>query len=57
MIGTECTSCRYYVSNNKCVAFPNGIPFAINSGRVSHRQPYKGDNGIRFEPIKDKRDS
>lgn len=33
-----------------CMAFPKGIPFEIISGCVGHTRPYKGDNGIRYEP-------
>jgi hypothetical protein len=37
---------------NICVAFPKGIPFEIAYGEHDHTTPYKGDNGIRFEPMK-----
>ena len=35
-----------------CTAYPKGIPDPILTGKVSHKKPYPGDNGIRFEPIK-----
>lgn len=35
-----------------CKAFPKRIPDAIATGKHDHREPYKGDNGIRFEPLK-----
>lgn len=38
----------------KCDAFKDGIPFAIIAGEHDHRKPYKGDNGIRYEPIDEK---
>lgn len=34
-----------------CTAFPKGIPKAIDEGRHDHREPYKGDHGVRFAPL------
>lgn len=31
-----------------CAAFPDGIPDAIYEGGFDHRQPFRGDKGIRF---------
>ena len=40
--------------NLECDAFPNGIPEEIFIlGESDHTKPFKGDNGIRFEPIKE----
>ncbi len=33
-----------------CRAFPLEIPEAIRKNLHDHRQPFPGDNGIRFEP-------
>jgi hypothetical protein len=32
-----------------CAAFPTEIPDEIFEGDFDHREPYPGDNGIRFE--------
>lgn len=32
-----------------CDAFPERIPGEIYVGGFDHRQPFEGDNGIRFE--------
>ena len=49
-----CSTCKFYrgftdKNQPSCKAYPDKIPFIIISGGVDHRNPYKGDNGIRFE--------
>jgi len=39
-----------------CKAFPSGIPDEVLQGENDHREPYPGDNGIRFEPIAPERE-
>ena len=34
----------------RCRAYPTGIPIPIVMGEHEHETPYKGDNGIQFEP-------
>jgi hypothetical protein len=60
-ISEICSLCKNYyqdsidIKNNKignCKAFPKGIPEKIWIGENDHKLPYKGDNGIQFEPIK-----
>ena len=34
-----------------CEAFPKGVPKEILHGHHDHREPYPGDNGIRYDPI------
>ena len=34
-----------------CDAYPKGIPDEILDNEVDHREPVKGDRGLRFEPI------
>ena len=42
---------------NYCKAYPkdteDGIPHEILMGDHDHKEPYKGDHGIQFEPIKE----
>jgi len=53
-ITPKCFLCRHYKGNGQCNAYKD-IPIEIMANQHDHRQPFKGDNGIRFEPIKDTR--
>lgn len=33
-----------------CDAFPDGLPWIMQSGNDDHKEPLEGDHGIRFEP-------
>ena len=49
-------SCIECIHHNKetwvtCKAFKDGIPFDILSGNVIHNKLFRGDKGIRYEPI------
>ena len=48
-----CLICVHYRGLQKCDAFPEQIPAKILLWEHDHREPYKGDNGIRFEPVKE----
>jgi len=51
-----CARCFHLIDNGvgrKCKAFKE-IPMSIWEGKNDHTEPYKGDNGIRFEPIEQK---
>ncbi len=39
-----------------CDAFPDGIPGEIFEGENLHKEPYEGDNGIRFEESEEEDD-
>ena len=48
-----CQVCSHYRGLQKCDAFPEQIPDKILVWEHDHREPYKGDGGIRFKPIKE----
>jgi len=51
-----CPNCSNLIMTEEflvCSAFTKGIPEEILTGEVDHTKPYKGDNGIQFEPIED----
>ena len=50
----QCGRCKHF-RRGLCPAFQGAIPDEITSGEHDHRQPYPGDNGIRFEPLPGKR--
>lgn len=48
---SQCVFCRHKSTRGAvCTAFPSGIPGEILRNEHDHRQPFDGDNGIRFEP-------
>lgn len=51
----QCLCCRHFrpvLPGYQCEAYSGypGIPDAILEMQHDHRQPYKGDHGIRWEP-------
>lgn len=54
MKGPSCVTCKHFdvtrYDKDVCSAFPDGIPFEIRLGKVSHKTPVDGDHGIVYEP-------
>lgn len=56
MIGLQCLICIHMhptgsaTGQSACDAFPQGIPFQIQSGDIDHTKPYPGDGGVRYSP-------
>ena len=52
-----CPGCRHFNRDGgwgfRCAAFPAGIPEAIITSEVDHREPFEGDQDIQFDPIDD----
>lgn len=52
-----CYECAHFhaddIENFGCDAFPRSIPMEIITGDADHHEPYPGDNGIQFEPVKE----
>lgn len=45
----QCLNCAHYDGEQKCAAFPKGIPEAVFDDAVDHTVPVDGDNGIQFQ--------
>ncbi len=52
-ISTQCYDCYHFTGDNKCEAFPGGIPRPIHTGEHDHTEEFKGDNGIRFKSLEE----
>ena len=50
-----CNKCKHYIDGITCKAFKK-IPDEILDVKNNHNKPFKGDNGIQFEPIEDEND-
>lgn len=52
MQSNQCLLCVHYRGEIQCDAFPDRIPEEVMTGEHDHREPYPGDHGIRFEPLR-----
>lgn len=50
----QCYECKHYIKDFICNAYKKDIPKIIFFNEHDHTKPFKGDNGIQFEPIKEK---
>lgn len=48
-IWSQCFFCVYKRNGAVCKAFPDGIPDDILWNRVSHINPFQGDQGIQYK--------
>lgn len=46
-----CATCKHRSKKapGYCLAFPDGIPEEILTGKNDHTKPFKGDHGIQYE--------
>lgn len=53
IVDSQCLRCKHFIDDTKfnCMAFPDGIPDEILYNKFDHTKPFKGDNGIQFEPL------
>jgi hypothetical protein len=52
----QCIICKHYRGAKTCDAYKTAIPDEIYIDGFDHTKPFKGDHGIRFEPIKEGKD-
>lgn len=53
MVASQCLYCDKRSRGDfglACRAFPSGVPIEIARNDADHRQPFEGDDGIRFAP-------
>lgn len=62
--GAQCDTCQHYRGLSEvspgldlesdwlpaCAAYPLGIPDPLLRDAADHRQPYRGDGGVRYTP-------
>ena len=54
MIGAQCPLCKNRITEDACIAFPEGIPPEILRGEFDHSVPWPGqDNDTLYEPLDD----
>lgn len=55
MTRLACLGCRHYewgwLDDDRCAAFPDGVPREIWLGDADHSKPFPGDGGVRFDPV------
>lgn len=46
---SQCLGCSRYHENQKCKAFPDGIPTSVFLNEISHNTPFPGDHDIQWQ--------
>ncbi len=49
ILASLCPLCKHWQGNDKCAAFPDGIPEKILIGDIFHNHPYPDDHGFKYE--------
>jgi hypothetical protein len=52
----QCVYCLYW-AQGACTAYPGGVPHAILTNKVDHREPYPLDRRLRFRPYSGEADA
>jgi len=50
----RCAHCAH-AQGMKCGAFPDGLPLVVILGGHPHDTPLPSDNGIRYEPVEERK--
>jgi len=45
---SQCCFCSRALPENRCQAYPGGVPDGINTNNLDHRKPQPDDNGMQF---------
>jgi hypothetical protein len=57
LVRASCVSCARKARGPICEAYPDGIPEEILNGKVDHKTPFPGDNGLVYLPVRSEGDA
>ena len=49
----SCANCKWYLTSQSCLAFPDKIPDEIWEGKNKHKRVFANDHGYKFKPIEE----